>query len=89
MQKSDPSHEGLRLFVPRHSLAMQLFQLRLVIERIYLAQAALEKNLDRPLRWRRVVWRRIGGVGRYWRTGGIARQQGRQCHAPQARGKLA
>ena len=50
----------MRLLVAGHRLAVQPFQLRLVVERIDLAQAALQEDLDRPLGLGRMMRRRIG-----------------------------
>ena len=79
----------LRLFVARYRLAVKLFKLRLVVKRIDLAQSPLQENLNRSRRLGPVVRRRVGGF-RQDRSGArLARDQGGECHAAQAGGKVA
>jgi hypothetical protein len=88
VQQPHLAHEGHRLLVAGHGFAVQLFEARLVVERIDLAEPALQEDLNRPLRFGGMMRRRIGGLA--GNCGGLhlARQERSQRHAAQAGGEV-
>ena len=60
-QQADLAEEDVRLLVAAERLAVQLGEFRLVVERIELAQAAAEADVNHPLGLGRMMRRRIVG----------------------------
>jgi hypothetical protein len=81
-------HEGLRPLFARNRLAVQSLESRLVVERIEVAEPALQENLNGPSRLGRMVGRRFGRFSPDRFGEAIARSQGRERDAPQPRAKL-
>src|SRR5207244_10645615 len=66
VEQSHLPHECLRLLLSGNRLAMQPFELRLVIERVDLTEAPLQKNLDHAIALGRMVRRSISSFAGDW-----------------------
>ena len=90
VQQTHLAKEDVGLFAARKRLAMIFLEGRFVIERIDLAESAGEKDLNRPLRLRRMVGWQVGGFagngGRLQQT--VAREQTGQGNTAESAAKL-